>query len=192
VLTSFSGRRPSQVEGELRGFIALLQSRDVRAYAEIGSREGDTFHEVMTALPAGARGLALDLPGGLWGNERTRSKLPEAVADLSRRGYDAAYLFADSQKLKTLREVESRGPFDAILIDGDHTYAGVTRDWKLYRNLAPLIGFHDIVGDDCTDKVTGSAVEVPRLWAEIKASGRKTLEFVEPDSKMGIGVVFND
>jgi hypothetical protein len=189
VLKTFSGRNPSQDEFELRSFIALLLERGVRSYLEIGARDGDTFHEVMGSMPAGARGVALDLPGGLWGRTTTRARLERACADLERRGYKAAPLFGDSRAAGTLRLAHTRGPYDAMLIDGDHTYEGVRSDWENYRHMAPLVAFHDIVGDGQAEKVHGRPVEVPRLWGEIKASGAQTVEFVAPGSTMGIGVV---
>lgn len=187
-LTTRSGRNPSQNEFELRSFIDLLRAREVGRYLEIGARHGDTFHEVMLSLPVGSVGVALDLPGGLWGTHKSRSHLQEAVHDLRQRGYHASVIFGDSKARNTKALVESRGPYDAVLIDGDHTLAGVTADWNAYGGLAKMVAFHDIVGADCVEKVRGNAVEVPVLWAELKAS-LTTCEFVDTDSKMGIGVV---
>lgn len=189
MLTTFSGRRPSQNEFELRGFIALLLEHGVRRYCEIGAREGDTFHEVMRALPADSEGLAVDLPGGLWGKRTTAAALVRAVNDLNERGVRCLSLFGDSRDKAVRETVHFSGPFDALLIDGDHTYAGVSADWEAYRGAARLVAFHDIVGTGQAEKVYGRAVEVPRLWAEIKASGLATVEFVAPGSRMGIGVV---
>lgn len=191
MLKTFSGRRPSQNEHELRSLIALLFDRGVRRYLEIGAREGDTFHEVLLALPTGASGVAVDLPGALWGKDSSRARLKQAVHDLTDRGFSASCLFGDSQTEATQRLVVSRGPYDAILIDGDHTYAGVRSDWEAYGRLAPIVAFHDIVGAGQAEKAYGTPVEVPRLWAEIKESGLQTVEFVAPGSNMGIGVVFN-
>lgn len=190
MLKTFSGRRASQDEFELRSFIALLLEHGVTRYAEIGAREGDTFHEVMSSLPAGAAGVACDLPGGLWGKSTTGRKLQAAVSDLGRLGYKASTLLGDSTDADVIRGVAALGPFDAILIDGDHTYAGVKADWENYRAFAPIVAFHDIVGTGQIEKVHGRQVEVPALWAEIKAAGYLTTEFVAPGSAMGIGVVF--
>lgn len=189
MLKTFSGRLASQNEWELRSFIALLRKHGVRRYCEIGSREGDTFHEIMTSLPAGSVGLACDLPGGLWGKVTTRFKLERAVSDLVRLGYPACTFFGDSTEPESVAFVKEAGPFDAILLDGDHTYEGVSKDWRLYGGMAPIVAFHDIVGDGQAEKVHGNPVEVPRLWAEVKASGARTIEFIAPGSKMGIGVV---
>lgn len=189
MLKTFSGRRASQNERELRAFIALLRERGVNRYLEIGAREGDTFHEVMLALPDGAEGVAVDLPGGLWGKGTTADGLKRAVADLNARRRNCAAILGASTSEPVRHQVDLCAPFDAILIDGDHTYDGVKADWEAFRGMAPIIAFHDIVGDGEREKVSGCAVEVPRLWAEIKASGLQTMEFVDQGSRMGIGLV---
>jgi tRNA G37 N-methylase Trm5 len=141
-------------------------------------------------LPSLKYGLALDLPGGLWGKTTTGRQLIKACEDLRRRGFHVEHLFGDSREVETQVKVLNAGPFDAILIDGDHTYAGVQADWENYRALAPIVAFHDIVGHDQRERVSNRAVEVPRLWAEIKESGLRCVEFTAPGSAMGIGVVF--
>lgn len=191
MLETFSGRKPSQNEQELRGFIALLRERGVTRYLEIGARHGDTFHEVMLSLPEGSTGVAVDMPGGLWGTSKSRDQLQRAVADLNRRGYRCSTLFGDSQTDATKRLITGRGPFDAILIDGDHTLAGVTRDWAHYGQMAPLVAFHDIVGTGQREKVHGREVEVPILWQQLRGQHR-VAEFVADGSAMGIGVVLAD
>lgn len=139
-------------------------------------------------MPAGSSGVAVDLPGGLWGKAESRKALHAAVHDLKQRGYQASALFGNSQTAATKRLIVSRGPYDAILIDGDHTLAGVTRDWQLYGDLAPLVAFHDIVGTGEAESVQGRPVEVPKLWDALKQT-REHIELVETGSKMGIGVL---
>lgn len=189
MLKTRSGRNASQNEYELRSLIALMQQRGVRSYLEIGARHGDTFFEVMTSLPKGSFGLAMDLPGGLWGTEKSKNALKEAAAELKVMGYDVMVSLCDSTKPASVEMAGLYAPFDAILIDGDHLYEGVKADWLNYGPMGKMVAFHDIVGHDQAEKVYGNKVEVPRLWAEIKASGVETVEFVAPDSKMGIGVV---
>lgn len=189
MLTTFSGRNPSQNEFELNSFIALLKERGVMRYLEIGARHGDTFHAVMKALPAGSYGVAVDLPGGLWGTAKSRIALTRAVADINCHGRYAFTLFGDSHTPLTAEHIHSMGPFDAVLIDGDHTLPGVTCDWQLYGNMAPLIAFHDIVGTGQCEKVSNNPVEVPVLWEAIKEQALITHEFIAPGSLMGIGVV---
>jgi hypothetical protein len=189
MLKTFSGRLASQNEYELRGLIDLFQREGVTRYCEIGSREGDTFVEVMESLPAGSHGVAVDLPGGLWGKSSTRSKLPRAIDHLKRKGYKVSCLFGDSHSDAMRKLVKGRGPYDAILIDGDHTLAGVTRDFDHYGSMAPLVAFHDIVGTGQCEKVTNREVEVPIFWESVKRK-YKHREFVDEGSKMGIGVLW--
>lgn len=182
-----SGRRASQDAAELSGLISLLKEREVLRYLEIGARHGDTFWDVMRALPVGSVGVAVDLPGGAWGKKSSRHSLKECVSELQRLGYRVSGIFGDSTALATRRLVDSRGPYDAILIDGDHRYDGVKADWQHYGELAPIIAFHDIVGSEQRDAV-GNPVEVPQLWSEI-APLHEHRTFVSPGSKMGIGAI---
>ena len=189
MLTTFSGRKPSQNAHELGAFVNFLRAQGVQRYGEIGARDGDTFHHILTALPE-CRGVAMDLPGGLWGHENTRQRLERAVADLGTR---ASCLFGDSKTLATMRLFQGRGPYDAILIDGDHTLQGVTADWGNYRGMARIVAFHDIVGVGQREKKPGGRpVEVPTFWRVLKSQGYNTVEFVAPGSKMGIGCVLLD
>lgn len=189
-LQTLSGRNASQDEWELRQFIRLLKDAGVRRYCEIGARHGDTFAEIMRALPKGSFGLAVDLPGALWGTEKSRPWLSRNVALLATEGYDVQTLFADSHTKEAEDAIYGYGHFDAVLIDGDHTYEGVREDWHRYANLAPIVAFHDIVGTDQVEKVGGRPVEVPRLWAEIKAGPIRTRELIANGSKMGIGISY--
>jgi hypothetical protein len=190
ILKTFSGNRASQIQSEIQGFIQLLLREGVRAYGEIGARHGDSFYEVLTGLPGGSKGVACDLPEAVWGAKGTREDLERAVNALKSLGYKASAMFGDSKNAGTIQMFRGRGPYDAILIDGDHTYEGVSSDWNNYRSMARLIAFHDIVGFGQSTKKGAFVVEVPKLWKEIKAQGYKTVEFVAPGSKMGIGVVY--
>lgn len=189
MLKTLSGRNPSQNEYELTRFIALLNARRVRRYLEIGARHGDTFYTIMTSLPPGSYGVAVDLPGGLWGTVKSKSALLNAVEQVNKSDRIAREIFGNSQDIKVVSRIQQMAPFDAILIDGDHTLPGVTQDWNLYRKMAPLIAFHDIVGIGMREKIHSSPVEVPLLWDRLKSEGYKVHEFIDHGSAMGIGVL---
>lgn len=173
---------------ELNGMIRLFKERGVKTYLEIGARDGDTFYAVMSALPIGSKGIALDLPGGLWGKSTTAKNLISAVKALKAKGYDVNYILGDSRDKDTISHIKEMGPFDAALIDGDHTIEGVTADWENYGGLARVVAFHDIVGTGQKEKIYKNPVEVPILWADLKTK-HKHFEFVdtENNSQMGIG-----
>ncbi len=192
MLKTFSGRRASQNEIELRAMIDLFKRLGVKSYLEIGARHGDTFHEVMINLDENACGLAVDLPGALWGTKSSVSDLMKANEDLCAEGYNSQTLFGDSGSQQTIDAVKYFAPFDAILIDGDHTLSGVKRDYINYKSMAKkVICFHDIVGRGEMEKVTRQSVEVPIFWEGVKHEYRPAdiVEFVAPDSKMGIGCI---
>jgi len=189
---TFSGRRASQRADELLPFIELLRDRGVRRYLEIGARHGDTFHHIMRALPKQSYGVAVDLGGGAWGTPASVPHLRRATEDLVRRGYRIDVVLGDSCTKRVRDQVEECGPFDAVLIDGDHRYSGVSADWNFYGQLAPIVAFHDISGEGETTK-DGQAlpVEVPRLWHELKPHFN-CVEFVGAESTMGIGVILRN
>jgi len=203
VLKTFSGRAASQHPDELGPFTDLLVAHGVRSYLEIGARHGDTFHHVMSALPVGSVGIAVDLPGGAWGQAKSQPALLRAVKDLTARGYRCAAVFGDSTSPEVFTAVaqaldrlavnhESPRGFDAALIDGDHRYAGVSRDYRIWGPCAPITAFHDVAGEGVRQKTTGDPVEVPRLWREIKADPGgpcEIREFIGEGSAMGIGVI---
>lgn len=188
-LITRSGRNASQNPAELSAFIELLQKENVTRYLEIGARHGDTFFDVMRSLAPGSFGLACDLPGGNWGTAKSKNHLARTCDDLRKQGYSISCLFGDSQSRETANKIVARGPFDAALIDGDHLYEGVKKDWKRYHAHARLIAFHDIAGEGQTQKTSGLPVEVPRLWRELKDQ-YPHVEFIDEGSKMGIGVLW--
>lgn len=189
MLKTLSGRSASQDADELHRFIDLLKRKNVRRYLEIGARHGDTLYEIGMALPEGSVLVGVDLPGGNWGTSKSKVYLEAAAEALRRAGRTAHLIFGNSRAAGTEGMIVRRGPYDAILIDGDHLYEGVRSDWLKYGDLAPIVAFHDIAGHGVVQKDSGLPVEVPRLWQELKDEGHVFSEFVSPGSKMGIGVI---
>lgn len=184
-LSTFSGRLASQQVGELSAFVDLMKSRNVRSYIEIGARHGDTFHHVMSSLPVGSLGVCVDLPNGPWGGN-SKDSLLSACDDLIGKGYQIHCYLGDSSVVAG--QALSHGPFDAALIDADHRYEGVKRDWLTYGPHCDMVAFHDIDGEglDCG----GMAVEVPILWQEIKQCyNHKEFIDCQDGRRMGIGVI---
>ncbi len=171
---------PAQADAEFSQLLKLFRRENVRRYLEIGSRYGGSFNAVMRSLPPGSFGLTVDLPGVSWGRSSSEATLRRVVSDLRRDGYGAELLLGNSQDAAVVEAVAKHAPFDAVFIDGDHSYDGVRADWLNYGPLARIVAFHDITGDGATaTERTPTPIEVPLLWREIRASGSVAVhEFV--------------
>lgn len=187
--TTFSGLKSSQSKFELNSLIEYLKSQNVTSYLEIGARQGDTFVAVMESLPVGSVGLAVDLPGGLWGKSNTGPYLEKAIDHLRSKGYIVHMLLGDSTDPEVIQKIKNFGDFQATLIDGDHTLAGVYKDFRNYGQKG-IVCFHDIVGEGQKEGVHNNQVEVPKLWNMLinVHKGGLFKEFVDEGSTMGIGV----
>jgi cephalosporin hydroxylase len=119
----------------------------------------------------------------------------------SKLGQSIHIIRGDSQDKSILdRVVRALGPrkLDLLVIDGDHSFAGVSRDFELYSKLVRrggMVAIHDIIPDYRTRYgiVTRSYTgDVPRFWKTIKSKW-KTQEFVESYEQdgCGIGVIYH-
>lgn len=185
----FSGKRWPQDRDEVREFISVLVAEGVESYLEIGCRYGDTVHAVGMALPLGARVVACDLPDAKNGRKNigrhpeSGKFLQRAVDDLAKNGRDAHCILGDSHDPEIVKAVLALGPFDAILIDGDHTPAGARADWTNFAGAGHIIALHDIYGDQ-------SAARGPRpLFAELRKTHARSLT-IGKGERRGFGLVW--
>lgn len=77
---------------------------------------------------------------------------------------------------------------DVLIIDGAHEYPKARRDWDVYSPVvAPggLVVIHDTQGYPGND-----TVQVPRLWAELRASYRAVEIVAQPGGPGGTGLVW--
>jgi cephalosporin hydroxylase len=180
---------------ELAELIALLHPRRPCSVVEIGTAGGGTLYVWCQVAHPSAIIVSIDLPGGPFGG----GIQPAEIATLRSYGLpqqELRFLLADSHDPSTKAELEGilhDSPIEFLMIDGDHTYEGVKRDFELYSPLVAvdgLIAFHDIV-----PHATETGCEVDRFWNEVR-QGQQHLEIVDPGSEAdstsqwgGIGLI---
>lgn len=175
--------RAYQMPDEISALLDELRARRVKRVLEIGTARGGTLFLLLQALGHDARVVSLDLPGGRDGGGYPHWKIA-LFHSIAWGGPSLKLLRGDSHdaRMKERTRLALGGPADFILIDGDHTYEGVKRDFDLYRDLvAPggMIAFHDIVPD--------ARFGVARFWGEIK-DRYPHKEFVKDWKQVGYGL----
>jgi len=188
-IASLGFAKPLQVPDELEGLISLLLAEKVMTYLEVGTRYGGTFERVMNALPRGAHGVALDFPGGKFGDCESVPILFAALTRLKMDGRNVDCILGPSSAPEVVERANALGPYDAVFIDADHSYQAVKRDFELYSGMGRMVILHDIAAPPGHTSKLGAPVEVPRLWNEIRRKGR-ICEIIAPGSDMGIGVLW--
>jgi predicted O-methyltransferase YrrM len=183
----FSGDRALQIGSEIAWLAARLKRRGVHRFLEIGSCNGDGLHDLAAGIAAGGRILAVDLPEGPWGRKGSAARLLHCVETLRRRGFDAHAIFGDSHDPAVIHLVKSFGPYDAVLIDGDHSLAGAGADSETYGRPAPMVAFHDIAWRRA--RPVGRPIEVPALWRRLAACHPHESRIDRPGD-CGIGILY--
>lgn len=171
-----------QVPSELQQMLELYRQAQPKAVLEIGSWDGGTLKCWLTeASPELV--VAVDL--------EHRNK--KAYREWVKPGCQLETITGDSHHWQVMEQVKALGPYDWVLIDGDHTEQGVREDWRLVTEcLLPgaIVCFHDVarglhnIGDPG-----------PRILFEgLKAEGLESEEFVEEPYEgpwaHGVGVVY--
>jgi len=164
---------------ELIGLCEFIEARGVRSYLEVGVWTGrliSALHrlfdfELVAACDQGwaeRLGLTINLPS------------------------DALTFFGDSESEAYARWRAELGPVDLVLIDANHSYAAVKRDFEINRHYpGRFLALHDITG------ANRHTAGVGRFWRELD-SGSK-VEIMHPHLEaghdrptMGIGIWWSD
>ncbi|MBY9005686.1 MAG: class I SAM-dependent methyltransferase [Candidatus Lokiarchaeota archaeon] len=160
--------KPSQIRSEIAGLLKILKESKPKYILEIGTYAGATLFLYSQVVAENAQIISVDLPGGSHGGGYPEWKKPifKAFAPPTRR---ITLIRDDSHRYATLKKVKrilNNNKLDFLFIDGDHTYQGVKKDFRLYNDLVKdngLIAFHDIVPHP-----PESNCEVNKFWNEIK------------------------
>lgn len=178
--------RPMQLSEEIRELLDLLSENPPRAVLEIGTARGGTLCLVTRVAAPDALVISVDLPEGPFGGGYPRWKTP-LYRSFAGPGQRVELIRGDSAAPETRELVErllEDRPLDFLLIDGDHSYRGVRRDFEAYAPLVRrggLVAIHDIRSGP-PERVG----EVPRFWNQIRRHHRHR-EILVPRSHQGFG-----
>ena len=181
---------PRQVKSEILRFAHLVRERAPKILVEIGTHAGGTFFVLCRCAHPGATVISIDLPGARFSGghpkfiERLLPRMPLETQRLCCLRGDSH----DSKSASWLEEVLQGQQVDVMLIDGDHTYAGVKQDFEMYSRFVRsggIVAFHDIA-----EHPQETGCEVGLFWREIKKKYRHE-EFIEDPHQgwAGIGVL---
>ena len=195
-------RGAAQKVPELERLVALVRERRPRTVVEIGTDKGGTLFAWCQLANPEALLVSIDLPKGLFGGGyswRDARRFRKFFTQPDQRLYALRRDSHDPKTVRRLQGILAGEAIDFLMIDGDHTYEGVKRDWELYEPLvAPggLIAFHDILTHEFQAE-RPVPCDVDRFWEEL-APRHETAEFTKPGDDRGygewggIGVVFKD
>lgn len=171
-------RKTLQFPAELAEFQAFVSRLEPHSYLEIGCKYGGSFWAIANVMPFGSRVVAVDLPSGPERVE-TQASLTRCCHDLIRLGYDAHLIIGDSSFPRTLERISEYGPYDLILIDGNHTEKYVRADFKNYGPMGKVVCFHDVGWDSKNQKAGALPIDVPKVWQELKQTHADRATFRE-------------
>lgn len=167
---------------ELARLIALVKALRPVVVVEVGSFRGGTLAAWCKVAAPDAVLVSVDLP-----DQADTPATPDELRRLAHPGQRLEVVRGDSHAQETRRDVEAAlagRKVDFLMIDGDHSYDGVRRDFELYAPLVRdggLIAFHDVVTH------TGRPnIEVARFWAEVRDRYEHE-EFISPGREFGLG-----
>lgn len=126
---------------------------------EIGVRQAQSTRSILAALDHNKHGLHTSVDLG----DRS-DRVPEILVPYWRQ------TIGNSHLKETLAKVSDR-TYQFLLIDGDHTYEGVKRDYEMYSPLVEPGGyilFHD------THNINEG---VPQFWAELECPSKLELKY---------------
>src|SRR5262245_1131559 len=187
---------PLQYRTEIDEFVQLMKDNAIRSYLEIGSMYGGSLWLVSRIMPKRSRIVVVDLPPP--NKPHATQSLQQCIEHLRRDNFDVHYFAGDSTNPAIVSKVKALGPFDAVLIDGNHTLPYVSKDWENYGPMGKIVAFHDINFYRPPEEVQQQrrqfpgflAIEVPPFWDKIK-NGYRHVEIKHDRRDNGFGVLWH-
>lgn len=150
-----------QYPNQFARYLDFIRGLGVRSYLEIGCKWGGAF---VTAVEYLKRFGPIDYAVGVDAGESLAGHWQFLPED------NSYFVRANSTAPDFLRWVTTMH-FDVVFIDGDHSYAGVRRDFLNLLPVGRVFVFHDIAGSGLPGVV--------RFWIELKALYSHMFTFTE-------------
>ena len=179
--------KPHQNKEELSMLLELLHLFKPKISMEIGTSEGGTLFLLCKILDSNSKIISLDLPTDHGGGEFYPLWKENFYQNFVSENQTIHLLRHDSHSETTvdkIKEILGNKKLDFLLIDGDHSYAGVKKDFEMYKNLVAkdgIIAFHDI------NQEQDGNVKVKEFWDEIKLN-YDTFEIIDEFLGIGYGI----
>ena len=178
----------SQKKNEILRFLSLASNLNPRIICEIGTRKGGTLILLSRVAASDATLISIDLkyPYVRFPDILKRMILPNQKLICIEKSS------TDPKTEKFVGKLLGDKKIDLLFIDGDHSYNGVSNDYKRFKkyvNPEGVIAFHDIHPDSFslfglkTETYVG---DVPRFWNEI--INVEKMEFIEDKKQDGCGI----
>jgi hypothetical protein len=124
---------------QLADYLVYLSTKPIKSYLEIGCGAGGTFIttvEYLERFNGPIESFAIDS----YDSKITKSK-SKVIKEYIKINKKAKLIIDKSTSI--FKHIQPRS-FDLIMIDADHSYQGVKKDWDYYKNYSNTIAFHDI------------------------------------------------
>ena len=141
---------PLQKKEEIKTLLKILKKYPSKNFLEIGTASGGTFFLLTKIADPKATIISIDLPQGAFGGElypNSNVSIYESFANAKQKIHLIRSNSHEKSTLEKTKRILNSKKLDFLLIDGDHTYNGVKKDFEMYRGLVRkegIIAFHDI------------------------------------------------
>lgn len=170
-----------QYPNQFAHYLHYLSKQKIKSYCEIGCHKGGTFIITVEYL-----NRFYDMDYALAVDPWERHIMHE-YADFNS---DIVNYMVCSSESESFKDVYKSMFWDLTLVDGDHSYGAVKKDWELVKDNSTFVAFHDIRNILCPG--------TQQMWADVKKEVNHTLEWTDQydevllrmrGSIMGIGLV---
>ena len=181
--------RPEQNRSEILALLRLLLTTRPRHLCEVGGLRGGTLALFAHVAAPNARLLSLDIA-----YTATQIKVYPRFATGQQQ---ITCIPCDSHAAESQNAVRNwlnGEKLDFLFIDGDHSFAGVAKDFSLYSPFVRrggILAFHDIVPDSTARHGVPSSAyagDVPAFWNELRKVHNDISELVENPNQDGYGI----